>query len=394
VNAETPAVVLKLVPELFHHGGLAVVRTLGRLGVPVYGVHDTPRAPAALSRYSAGKFVYREGDDPLRFLREVASTVGTRPLLVPQDDVSTLFVDAHANELRELFLFPEQPAGLTRRLANKRELAELCAQLDIPTPNVAFPRTRADVEAFADELSMPVVMKPTESFIPGTGLRGRLVVAHTRERLLAEWDDMDGAERSNTMLQEYVPGGPESVWMFNGYFDASSECLAGFTGCKLHQSPPFAGVTSLGVCLENGVVSEMTKRLMKEVGYRGVVDMDYRFDERDGKYKLLDANPRVGATFRLFVDRDTGVDVVRALYLDLTGQPVAPARTPVGRKWLLDPWDVKSCLAYRRDGRLTLRGWARAYRGVEELAWLATDDPLPFLALTAHVLSKRFRRAR
>jgi predicted ATP-grasp superfamily ATP-dependent carboligase len=152
-------------------------------------------------------------------------------------------------------------------------------------------------------------------------------------------------------------------------------------------------VTSLGICLENEVVAQATTRLAKEVGYRGVIDIGYRYDERDGGYKLLDVNPRVGATFRLFVDRDTGVDVVRALYLDLTGQPVPPGRTPVGRKWLLDPWDVKSCLAYRSDGRLSLRGWAHAYRGVEELAWLAKDDPLPSLALAARVGAKRFHRA-
>jgi predicted ATP-grasp superfamily ATP-dependent carboligase len=381
------------VPETFHHGGLGVVRTLGRLGVDSYGVHDSPRAPAAWSRYAKGKFVYRQGDDVRTFLREMARSIGGTPLLVAQDDVSTLVIDEHADDLREWFLFPDQPRGLPRTLANKREMAELCARLDIPTPEVVFPASRDEVVAFAERKGVPVVIKGVESWVPGTDISARLVVAHTREQLLAEWDDMSDGERGNTMLQEYIPGGPESVWMFNGYFDASSNCLFGITGRKLHQSPPYSGVTSLGICLENDVVADATKRLAREVGYRGVIDIGYRFDERDGLYKLLDVNPRVGATFRLFVDRDTGMDVVRALYLDLTGQPVPAARTPVGRKWLLDPWDFKSCLAYRRDGRLTLRGWARAYRGVEELAWLARDDPLPFLALAGHVAAKRFHRA-
>jgi len=369
------------------------VRTLGRLGVDAYGVHDTPRAPAAWSRYSKGKFVYRQGDDPRSFLREVAHSIGRRALLIAQDDVSTLVIDEHADDLREWFLFPDQPRGLPHTLANKREMAKLCGRLHIPTPEVVFPASGDEVIAFAERRGVPVVIKGVESWVPGTGIAARPVIAHTREQLLAEWNAMTHAERANTMLQEYIPGGADSVWMFNGYFNEASECLLSFTGRKLHQSPPYSGVTSLGICLENDVVGDTTKRLAKEVGYRGVIDIGYRYDERDGLYKLLDVNPRVGATFRLFVDRETGIDVVRALYLDLTGQPVPPGRTPVGRKWLLDPWDVKSCVAYRRDGRLTLPEWARAYRGVDELAWLAKDDPLPFLAVAGRVLAKRFRRA-
>src|SRR3990172_3381338 len=103
--------------------------------------------------------------------------------------------------------------------------------------------------------------------------------------------------------------------MFNGYFDSSSRCLFGLTGRKLRQYPPYTGVTSLGVCERNETVTKLTLRLMTAIGYRGALDIGYRYDARDGRYKLLDANPRVGMTFRLFVDTE-GLDVVRALYLD------------------------------------------------------------------------------
>ena len=65
---------------------------------------------------------------------------------------------------------------------------------------------------------------------------------------------MEDPADPNLMLQEYIPGGDDSIWMFNGYFDANSDCLAGFTGRKLRQTPPYTGVTSLGVCLPNDVV--------------------------------------------------------------------------------------------------------------------------------------------
>ena len=62
----TPAVVLKFDPNVMHHGGLGVIRSLGRLGVPVYGVHERPWAPAASSRYLPGRCFWRPHPDDRR----------------------------------------------------------------------------------------------------------------------------------------------------------------------------------------------------------------------------------------------------------------------------------------------------------------------------------------
>ena len=303
LNASTPAVVLKLVPELFHHGGLGFVRSLGRLGVPVYGVHDTLRAPAAYSRYAAGRFVWDgSADDPVEFLRGMAESIGERAVLVPQDDVSTEVVDENSAELGEWFLFPERSPELVRALSNKREMNRLCREHGVPTAETVFPTSDEEFERFLDDATFPIVLKGAESWVPGTRTSARLAIAASRDEVVRIWAEMSPAERSNTMLQEYIPGGPDTVWMFNGYFDARSDCLVAFTGRKLRQSPPYTGMTCLGVCLPNPDVAQTTTRFMKEIGYRGVLDIGYRYDARDGLYKLLDVNPRLGATFRLFVD--------------------------------------------------------------------------------------------
>src|SRR5437660_1734734 len=125
------------------------------------------------------------------------------------------------------------------------------------------------------------------------------------------------------MLQEFIPGGPETSWMFNGYFNPSSDCLIGFTGYKIRQFPPYVGATSLGIYQRNKQVNQVTREFMKAVGYQGILDIGYRYDARDGRYKVMVVNPRIGATFRLFVV-ENGMDVARALYFDLTGQAVEP----------------------------------------------------------------------
>ena len=103
----------------------------------------------------------------------------------------------------------------------------------------------------------------------------------------------DRAAEPNLMLQEFIPGGATSIWMFNGYFDASGECRIGFIGQKIRQAPPHTGATTLGVAVRNPTVDELARRFLGQVGYRGIVDLGFRFDARDQRYKLLDVNPRI-----------------------------------------------------------------------------------------------------
>jgi D-aspartate ligase len=116
--------------------------------------------------------------------------------------------------------------------------------------------------------------------------------------------------------------------------------------------------------------------------------MGFCFDVRDGRYKLLDVNPRIGSTFRLFV-ADSETDVVRALHGDLGNRPVATDDPPDGRRWMVEPYDVLSTLS---SGRSVAR-WPTSIRGVRELAWFAADDPRPAAAVARTMLSRATQKA-
>ena len=208
-----------------------------------------------------------------------------------------------------------------------------------------------------------------------------MIIVGSVAELLQHYDLMEEPGNPNLMLQEYIPGGEDSVWMFNGYFDRDSRCLAGFTGKKIRQTPAYTGSTSLGIMLHNQTVAETTERFMKAIGYRGILDIGYRYDARDAQYKVLDVNPRIGSTFRLFVDRN-GLDVARVLYRDLTGQRIPEVRPAEGRKWIVEDQDLWSSRRYWNDGKLSVSQWLASFRGVREGAWFAWDDPQPFLRLS------------
>jgi D-aspartate ligase len=386
VDTTTPIVILGLSRGMFHHGVLGVARSAGRLGIPVHRLGRERRAPASASRYISSWRVIAETapvDEILEILRELSQELG-RAILVPVDDSGSVFVDDHAAVLGRDFLLPRQPEGLAAALASKRGMYELCQAHDVPTPLSVFPASETDVLDHAEDATFPIVLKCINAGdAPPTA--PRVTIAENRQEMTDAYRLMETPGASNVMLQEYIPGTPETVWMFNGYFDAQSDCKVGFTGKKIRQSPPYTGATTLGICLPNPTVLETTIRFMKAIGYRGILDIGYRFDERDGQYKLLDVNPRIGGTFRLFVG-EGGLDVLRALHLDLTGRDVPPTTSPDGRRWLVEPLDLTSSLVYARRGDITLGEWARSFRGVREAAWFALDDPLPFVTLWPHLL--------
>ncbi|HEX3511503.1 MAG TPA: hypothetical protein VHT27_10450 [Solirubrobacteraceae bacterium] len=386
LDTSVPVLIFGLSRGTFHHGALGIARSAGRLGIPVHRVALERRAPATYSRYTRGWRTLPPAladAQILAILIEEAAKIG-RAVLVPVDDASSVFVDRHAAALDEHFLFPHQPSGLASTLSNKRTMYELCIERGIDTPWSGFPESEGELMQMCAAREFPLVAKCINAG-DAPPWAPRVVIAEDRDELLDAFRAMEAPAATNVMIQEFIPGTPESVWMFNGYFDESSDCRIAFTGRKIRQSPPYTGFTTLGVCVANPGVQDTTVKLMKALGYRGILDIGYRYDGRDGRYKLLDVNPRIGGTFRLFVATN-GMDVLRTQYLNLTGQPIPPSSPQEGRKWVVDPRDAASALGYRRRGDITLRSWLVSFRGVREAAWPARDDPLPFLALWAALL--------
>jgi hypothetical protein len=71
------------------------------------------------------------------------------------------------------------------------------------------------------------------------------------------------------------------------------------------------------------------------------------------------------------------MDVVRAMYQDLTGQPVGSAHNPHGRKWIVEDVDFLAALRYWRDGRLTVGEWVRSLKSISERTLFCGDDLRP-----------------
>jgi D-aspartate ligase len=397
---ERPAVLVVGPPR--YVGPLGVMRSLGRQGVRVFGARHRARSAPSSSRYCAGTLPVgndgRPWDDGARTLAELLEAgrrLGAGTILMAGSDEWAVFVARHAAELAPWFRFPIVPLDLVEELAAKDGLYRLATSHGLPTPRIVFPASREQAMAEASRLLYPVMLKPVRS---RPDVLDKAVAGDARQLVEAYGRMEESPDAPNVMFQEYIPGNDSDVWIFNGYFNAESRCLAAFTGVKVRQHPAKMGIASLGELRQNRAVIDSTCDFMRSVGYRGIVDIGYRFDIRDGEYKVLDINPRLGGAFRMFVD-EHGMDVARALYLDLTGRDVPAIAPRDGRRWINETADLVASTHYHRLEGLSLAGWIRSLSKVREGATWALDDPFPFaVAMTLLIREtlaakwQRFRR--
>lgn len=376
-DTSTPVVVLNC--EL---GALSIMRTLGRLGIAVYGVSNNAKSHAFRSRYCRERFVisYHEGDSAALAARllELRPRFSKNPILIATSDETAIGVAESYDALVGSYSIAQNSGDVVAALADKMKMFGLAKEHGLPTPHTILPASLHEAEECSESVSYPVMLKGAmgNRLYERTGKK--MVIVENAAQLIEQYRLLQDPDAPNLMIQELIPGGDDQVYIFNGYFNRDSDCLCAYTGRKIRQFPIHVGCASLGECCWVEEVADITTSFMKKIGYRGILDIGYRRDPRDGRYKVLDINPRVGQAFRIFVS-DDDLDVVRALYLDLTGQPVgsdAPRRE--GRRWVIEDYDLTSSFDYFREGSLSLRDWIKSFRRLEEAAWFSLRDPVPF----------------
>lgn len=389
-----PVLVVRVGHYPIHHGTVGVIRTLGRAGVPVYAVTEEGVTPASISRYLTGRVTLSSGGDSdqsalLDRLVEVVDRLPARPLLVCADDQAAVLVAEGACALAGRAICPAVAPDLPRQLASKRGLYEICRRFGVPTLATSCVKTGDDLEATLADLTLPVVVKQNDpwSRLTRPVVTGTTVVrtAEDVSRLRVAFDRWPGG--SDVVVQEYLPDDDAEDWFVHGYCTASSEVARIFTGRKLWSWPARAGATAYARTERNEQIECSVRELCRRIGYSGIFDTDWRYDRRTGTYRLLDFNPRVGAQFRMFED-DRGVDVVRAMHLDLSGRRLSPGRQVDGERFLAENLGLAARGYYRgepqppeiSDAPTRLR-----------LAWFSPDDLLPFITMVVQQVAALVR---
>ena len=359
--------------------GLGIARSLGRHGVPVCVIDDE----ISISR--ASRFVrdavrvpsLRTEQDLLNALALARGKLGLSGwVLYPTREENVAGIAANRDVLRQEFRVPTPGLASIQPAWDKREVYRLAERLSIPVPRTWFPQSEEDLAAI--EVDDPVVLKPAikEHFIYATHVKAWR--ADTAAELLAAYRRAtEIVPASEIIVQEMIPGGGEQQYAYCAFFREGCP-VASMTVRRRRQHPSDFGRASTFVeTISLPEIAEPSCRFLTEIGYYGLVELEYKRDPRDGVCKLLDVNARTWGYHSL--GAAAGVDFPYLLFRDQVGAPVATAHARPGVRWIRLSTDVPNALRDIRAGRLRPGEYLRSLRGVRAEAVFSVSDPLPGL---------------
>jgi len=299
------------------------------------------------------------------FMIGLAGKMGGKPVLIPSADQFVSAIAAHADTLSQHYVF-SPGIRLQSLLATKEAQYALAAEHGMPLPRTKLARSEEDVRDFVYEARFPCVLKPLhfrqwESVPDGHALsEKKVVVAETPQSLMTAWR-LAAAINSNVIVQEMIEGPDTAKRVYVSCYDRDGRRIANAMFRELRCSPVQFGTATVSEPVVDGETDEICDRWLRSLGYSGICEIEMKRDSRDGRIKMIEANPRLtgGGDAAPYA----GVDVCWLHYLDLVGRPVSPVGSS-GRDFrhvMLRP-DLSTIIAYRRAGLISWTDVLRSYK--------------------------------
>jgi predicted ATP-grasp superfamily ATP-dependent carboligase len=314
--------------------GLAAIRSLGRAGAPVLAIDHRPWALGLRSRYAVPVSAPDPGADESGFveaLSRLGGALGRPAPIFPTHDEGLNAIARHAGELGDRFLYPFPGWSSLERIQSKRFQLEVAESAGVDVPRTGHPRSATEALAVADEIGYPLLVKPADPVEFKRRHRRQAFRCETRAELEQAYAL---AEPHEPMVQELIPGGDDTLFTLGSYLDASGRPLGVFCGRKLRQTPPTVGTCRVGEATWVEEVVDSGLRFLGVLGYHGLSQVELKRDPRDGRYKLMEINPRLYQWHGLATA--CGVDLPRIAYRDLLGLPCPPVEMRgEGKRWAI-----------------------------------------------------------
>ena len=382
--------VQRAVPPAIVLGGcqnaLSVARNLTRQGIEVVAL-NYPYEAVRFSRFA--RYIRLDGDaSPATWEQYLLSDESQRlrgSVLLPCSDEAVSIVVNNHEALSHKFLLEETDPETRRELLDKFVTYQHARNAGIPTVGYSLVRTRDQLDKAASVLGFPLIMKPLYS-------PDRLLIKF-KTAFIADSDELirrfsAAAEAGvGVVLMEYIPGGDDRLCSYFTYLDERGNPLVHFTKRVKRRYPLESGDGTYHVTDWIPEAADLGLRFFRHLNFRGLGNIEFKWDERDRTLKVIEVNARFTASDCLLTK--SGVNLALITYNKITHRPQPPV---LGfRKSLVLCRPIEDALAawsLRKAGRLRLSEWLAELGRVDLLPFFEWRDPMPAVA----VLSRRIWR--
>ena len=325
-----------VVVEVAWVNGLAAIRSLGRHGLRVLAVDHRPYALGLRSRYAEARLAPDPLDDEDGFIEALqaiaAETDDVLPVF-PTHDEHLNAIARHADVLGERYRFPFPSWDVLERIQSKRHQLETAESIGFPIPRTLPPALGRGGARRRRGGRLPARRQAVgERRLPAQTTSASSSAARTPPSSSSAYEL---AAPHEPMVQEFIPGGA------GGDVHARQLPRPRRRGARallrpqaepdprLHgQRPRRARRVWVEEVVEQGLA------LLRALEFHGISQVEVMRDPRDGRYKLLEVNPRLWQWHSLAAA--CGVDLPWIAYRDLIGDPLPPARMHGdGKRWAI-----------------------------------------------------------
>ncbi len=274
-----------------HVNGYSIIRELYDCGIRNIALFDYGKS---LARYS-NKVKYRAKikRDASSLLCEIKKLKEFSDYIViyPTDDLQLEFLTEIYEHISDFCYIPLNRDNLLNTL-DKNVQYQVCEQQGIPYPKSIELSQTVSVEDISG-LTFPLLVKPTT--------RKDLTIPVFRNLYLENSNNLEENIETinglielgvNFLVSEFVPGDDTNIYAYT-CFRAQDNCIYGeWRGKKLTQYPDSYGIFCSASNEAPQIVSEQGRRLADALSAYGIIEPEFKFDERTGEYKLMEVNLR------------------------------------------------------------------------------------------------------
>jgi D-aspartate ligase len=375
------------------HPGLGIARSLGRKDIPVWVIDDQH----SISQFS--KYVKRvvrvkdllDEESAVESVLEVGQRYGLRGwVLFPTRDETVAAFSRHKDRLAEFFRVTTADWNTVRWAWDKKNTYERAAELGIPVPQTFNPRTEAELVGLYSRL--PLALKPAvkENFFYATGAKAWR--AETPRQLREIFGKAIRQIRpEEVLIQEIIPGDGQQQYSYCAFF-RDGEAHSTLVARRLRQHPrEFGRAATYVETVECPEIEELSERFLKAINYYGLVEVEFKQDPRDGRFKLLDVNARTWGFHS--ISGPAGVDFPYLLYADQLGESYGRCRAKAEVGWLRMITDVPTVVLDVCTGDLNLRMYGQSLKRTRSESVFCLQDPLPSVAevmMLPYLVTKKY----
>lgn len=374
-----------------HVQGLSNTRALGEADIPVV-VIDKNNCLARYSRYCKKFFYCPNYIDPqfIDFLIELAKTEKLQGwALVPSNDHAVISISKNRALLDKYYKIITPGVEIIEKIYDKSKLLNVAQKINLPIPKTYY---LTNTSIFPSDISFPILTKGRLglSFYKATGRK--VFLSKSLEELK---DHLVEIEKSfpitDTFTQELILyDGTNKTISFTA-FCIDGEVKAHWIGEKVREHPIQFGTATFARSIACDELVEPSSRLLKELNYTGVCEVEYLKSPIDGEYKLIEINARTWLWVGLA--KACGVNYAVMIYNYLNQIPFNyPTKFKIGVNWVNYITDTVFSLQAILKRQLKLKQYFCAFKGKTVNAIFSWKDLRPgiaFLFLSVYIAIKR-----